>query len=236
MISIVIPTYNERETIQPLLERLAAVRPQLPGGLEVLVVDDRSSDGTGEAAQEALGRLALGRLLSRPGPRDLSQAVVDGIRQARGQIIGVMDADLSHPPELLPALAAAVREGEEMAVASRYVPGASSTGLSAKRLVLSKTANWLARPLTPVRDATSGYFVARASVLQGMGASPRGFKILLETLVTRCVRRVREVPYVFADRAAGRSKLRASVCGWYLLQVFRLGWWRLRHPCRRRAP
>ncbi len=234
MFTLVIPTYNERLTIEPLLDRVAAVRLGWPEELEVLVMDDGSTDGTIAAAEAALARLRLGRVVQRHGQPDLAQAVLEGIRQARGEMIGVMDADLSHPPELLPSLAKAVQAGQDVVVASRYVSGACIQTFAAWRWALSRLANWLARPLTPVADATSGYFVARAEVVRSIAPAPRGFKILLEILVTQCVHRVQEVPYQFTERAAGQSKLRWSVCASYGAQLLRLGWHRLRHPCRHR--
>lgn len=222
MVSIVIPTFNERESLQALWPRLAAVRRHLDEPLEVLVVDDRSTDGTQELAEQALQADGMGRLIRRDGARDLAQSVMEGVRHARGDVIGVMDADLSHPPELLPALLQAVRSGADVAVASRYVPGGGIAQWSSVRRLLSWSANAMARPLVGVRDATSGYFLAHATLWRALLQAPYGFKILLELLACGQPHRVQEIPYLFVDRAHGRSKLRRRVLWRYAAQLGRL--------------
>jgi len=231
MLSVVIPTYNERDALGELLPRLAAVRSRLTEGLEVVVVDDQSSDGTPDMAEQFLNREALGRVIRRDGPRDLSHAVMAGIRSATGDLIGVMDADLSHPPELLPALVSAVRSGCEVAIASRYVQGGGITNWRWTRRLLSRIGNLIARPLVPVADATSGYFVGESTLLKTLTLRPRGFKILLEMLVKGCIHRIQEIPYVFVDRVTGRSKLKGHVLWLYGVQLVSLYLHRLRHPC-----
>lgn len=229
MLSVVVPTYQERRALEDLLPRLAAVRRALPEGLEVLVVDDGSTDGTAEFAEAFFAAERFGSVVRREGPADLAQAVLDGIRQARGAWIAVMDADLSHPPELLPTLLRAVTDGCQLAVASRYVQGGRVENWPWWRRVLSRMGNWLARPLVPVADATSGYFLGTAALLKRLALSPAGFKILLEILVRGEVHRVREVPYHFTDRRHGTSKLGRRVLWLYLVQVGRLYGYRLRH-------
>ena len=222
MLSVIVPTYNEAQNIASLLTRLEAVRSQLRESLEVLIVDGGSSDGTAQMARRLLSAAGLGQLIAWTGPADLAQAVREGMRRAQGDIWVVMDADLSHPPELIPALAQAVRDGCDVSVASRYVAGGGTTGWSWHRRGLSWLGNLAARPLTTVRDATSGYFACRADVVRGLSWNPVGFKILLELLVAARVTRVREVPYVFQDRRFGSSKLGARVCGRYLARLMRL--------------
>lgn len=222
MLSVIIPTYNEGPNVRGLLDRLAAVRDRFAEPMEVLIVDDGSPDGTAAVAARQLETTHLGRVISRRGARDLAAAVAEGVRHARGELIGVMDADLSHPPELLPQLVRAVREGCDLAIASRYVPGGGTDGWPPHRRWLSRTANALARPLAGVRDATSGFFVCQAAVLQGLGERLSGFKILLEVLASGRAPRVREVPYVFVDRRRGASKLGARPIGAYLAQLTRL--------------
>ncbi|MBI4342073.1 MAG: polyprenol monophosphomannose synthase [Candidatus Omnitrophica bacterium] len=235
MVSLIIPTYRERENLEPLLERLALVRASLGEPLEVLIVDSDSEDGTAACAQSLLARLQLGRLIEHPRGQGLARAVMSGVGQASGDLIGVMDADLSHPPELLPALAAAVRAGSEVAVASRYVSGGGAVNWPRSRRLLSRVGNRLARPLVPVADATSGYFVCRAALVRGLAVHPRGFKILLEILVQGDVRRAREIPYVFTDRRRGSSKLDAHALLAYLVQLGRLYWSRAARPAGRGA-
>ncbi|MBI4343600.1 MAG: glycosyltransferase [Candidatus Omnitrophica bacterium] len=222
MVSVIIPTYNERPNVEPLLARLATVRKILREPLEVLIVDDASPDGTAELAEGLLQQRALGRVVKRQGRRDLAGAVLDGVRHAQGDLIGVMDADLSHPPELLPVLAGAVHDGCDLAIASRYVKGGGVEGWAWHRRWLSRMANVLAQPLTRVRDASSGYFVCQRRVIESGALRLSGFKILLELLASGRISRVTEVPYVFVDRRAGASKLSTRPMWAYLSQLARL--------------
>ena len=197
MLSIIIPTYNERENMEPLLKRLDAVRSNLQDPMEILVVDGGSQDGTVACAQHYLADRSLGRVIAISDRPSLVAAVGEGIRQARGEVIGVMDADLSHPPELLPTLIRAVRAGAQVAVASRYVPGGGVANWPWSRRLLSCAGNLLARPLVPVADARSGYFVCRAELVKQRPLEVHGFKVLLQLLVQRRVQEVNEVPYLF---------------------------------------
>ena len=233
MVSLIIPTCEERENIEPLLARLAAVRSRLEEPLEVLVVDSSSQDGTAACARHTLHREALGHVIVASTRCDVAQAVRLGIRQAAGDLIGVMDADLSHPPELLPALVKAIRnEGVQVAVASRYVRGGGLAGWPWHRKVLSRLGNLVVRPLTPVADATSGYFVCEAPLMRSVERPLSGFKVLLEPLVTGRAHRVEEIPYVFTDRQRGASKLRPRILWAYAKQLARLYWERCRRSAR----
>jgi dolichol-phosphate mannosyltransferase len=234
MLSLIIPTDCERENIERLLERVEAIRPSLGEPMEILVVDNRSADGTADAARRFLDRIGQGRVIESLRKVDLAHAVVEGIHEARGELLGVMDADLSHPPELLPALVRAVRSGSRIAIASRYVPGGGIARSPAARRIASRVANLLARPLVSVADATSGFFVCRTDLVRSLGLQPQGFKILLEILVAGCVHDVREIPYVFTDRVRGRSKLRGRIVWRYLVQLTQLYDYRRRHPCGHR--
>lgn len=215
-VSLLVPTYNEAANIGALA---TAARAALAGvEAEMLVLDDGSPDGTADAADRAVPGFC--RAVRRTGPRGLSHAVIEGFSLAAGEYVVVMDADLSHPPELLPRLLAPLRAGEaDLAVASRYVPGGSTPGWPLRRRVTSRVACWLARPFTPVKDATSGYFACRRDVVQGVDFDPRGFKIGLEVFVKGRWKRVVEVPYAFQDRRAGESKLGARVMFHYLEQL-----------------
>ncbi len=238
MISVIIPTYQERDNIEPLLRRLAAVRPSLGEPLEVLIVDSNSDDGTADYGRQLFGELIPGRVIALDTQQGLAAAVLEGVRQATGDVIGVMDADLSHPPEVLPLLVRAVRAGNQVAVASRYVRGGRIVNWRWSRRMLSRIGNLMARPLVPVADATSGYFVAETDLLKAIPRSPRGFKILLELLVRGCVHRVDEIPYVFVNRVRGASKLGIRILWLYLMQLGSLYVHRVIHPCphQRGAP
>lgn len=225
LLSVVVPTRNEAGNVEALVEGLAATLAGLP--LEVVFVDD-SIDET----PELLARLAARRrrdlwvrAIHRPPERrtGLGSAVVEGLRIARGRVIAVMDADLQHPPDVLPRLLEAVEQRDlDVAVASRYVTGGSARGLSgpARQLVSWGSrllAQVLFREARKTSDPLSGYFLARREAIDGVEFRPIGFKILLELLVCLPEARVGDVPLTFATRHAGVSN--ASVAqGWAYLR------------------
>ncbi len=219
MISVVVPTYNEAATVQQLAARLAAA---LPGRQwELVVVDDGSPDGTADVAERLAPRLPL-RVVRRPGKLGLASAVIDGFRAARGDLLVVMDADLSHPPEVVPALVDAVVAGADLAVGSRYVAGGGTVDWPLRRRVVSRVACLMGNALVPVRDATSGFFALRRDVIEGVRLDPIGFKIGFEVIARGKYRRVVEVPYTFRDREHGRSKFGTREIGNYLLQLLQV--------------
>jgi len=232
MLSVVVPTYCERENIRPLIERLATVLGALDEPAELLIMDDSSPDGTAEEARAAAGELGISdrvRVIVRSGNRGLAQAVTEGFREARGDVLAVMDADLSHPPELLPELLAPIRAGRAQAtVASRRVPGGGVAGWPLRRRLASYLAGIVARPLIPVRDTTSGFFAIRREAVEGVRLQPRGYKIGLEVLARGKCGAVEEVPFTFTDRRAGASKLGGAVALAYLAQLAAL--YRFRFP------
>ena len=205
-VTVVIPTYHEAENIEPLLERLGAVRAEQGLDLDVLFMDDRSRDGSAEAVERAGKPWA--RFIEREGQRGLSKAVLEGIGRATGDVVVVMDADLSHPPEKIPDLVRAL-DGAEMAIGSRFVPGgANDENWGARRAFCSFVATGIASPLVRVRDPMSGFFaIRRASVGDTGELNPIGYKIGLEIMVRRRLRSLVEVPIRFADRQRGASKL-----------------------------
>lgn len=209
-VTVVVPTYLERENLGVLLRRLAAVRDGLDGAMDVVFMDDPSGDGSGDVvAAFAREHGGWARLVTRTGPRGLSAAVLDGFAEARGDVVVVMDADLSHPPEAIPAMLERLAAGAEMVVGSRYVEGGSTDDKwGVLRWVNSAAATLLARPLTRVRDPMSGFFaVRRGAVLSARGLNPIGYKVLLELIVKCGLTRVEEVPIRFGLRHAGESKL-----------------------------
>jgi dolichol-phosphate mannosyltransferase len=219
-VSVVVPTYNERDTLPELVVRLAQA---LGGGYEVVVVDDASPDGTAEVAGE-LARTYPVRLVRRPGKFGLASAVADGARAARGTVVVVMDADLSHPPEAVPALVAALEGGADVAVGSRYVPGGGVERWPLHRRWMSRVAVWLARAWLGQRvsDPVSGFFALRRDWLVDASLEGVGYKVLVALLARNPTARVVEVPYTFTDRRGGRSKLRAHEVWNYLRLLWRL--------------
>lgn len=189
---------------------------------EILIMDDDSPDGTSEAVLSLKNPRV--RLINRRGrPRGLSAAVIDGLYQAQGELIGVMDADLSHPPEVIPSLIQALREGARVAVGSRYVAGGGIKNWPFHRALISRFACALARPVTPVKDSTSGFFFLQKKVLENVVLDPLGFKIGLEVFVkSKHEHKIKEVPYVFTDRRKGSSKFGIYVIGCYLKQIILL--------------
>ncbi len=219
-VTVVVPTLNEAGNLEPLVTRLAAAfGPR--ADWEVLLVDDDSKDDT-PAVAERLARSHPVRLVVRKGERGLATAVMKGIAESASPVVVVMDADLSHPPEVAPRLAAAVEGGADLAIGSRYVEGGGTEGWSKVRLLMSRTATLLARGLTSASDPMAGYFCLRRSLLDGVAMRVRGFKILLEILARARPAKVVEIPIHFGNRLAGESKLGAGVTVDYLRQLAQL--------------
>jgi len=224
LVSLVVPTYNERENIVVLLDQVLATM----GGftLEVCVVDDDSPDGTWQAVAAYAGRHPEVGVIRRLGERGLSGAVIAGFRRARGDLLAVMDADLSHDPALLPVLAKAVFAGADVAVGSRRIPGGGADVWPWYRRLASNSATALARWTLGVglADPMSGYFVMRRRLFEAVAdrLQPGGYKILLEIVAQAGPLTLVELPYVFRDRRQGVSKVTPRVVGQYLRSVVRL--------------
>lgn len=237
LVSVVVPTFREAANLPLLVGRLAAALDGAGLAWECVVVDDDSGDGT-EAACAALAARHRVRLVVRRGERGLASAVLAGFAAARGDLFVVMDADLSHPPETVPVLVAAVREGRgDLVFGSRYLKGASTDERwSLGRRVNSTVATLLARPLTAMTDPMSGFFaLTRATWAGAAPLRPVGYKIGLE-LAVKCVGcRVAEVPIHFADRAHGESKLGFREQVRYLRHLARLYAFRLTGGRRQRG-
>jgi len=222
--SIVIPTYNEAAGIERLLRALDATFKANALDGEVIVVDDNSPDGTGAVVDRLSGELPV-RCLHRAGKLGLSSAVIEGWKFARKESValGAMDADFSHDIAALPAMVQALESGAYgLAVGSRYVPGGGITNWPMRRIVTSRVACALARPLTRVKDVTSGYFLVRRDALEGVTLDPIGFKIGLEVIAKAHYGKAIEVPYVFTDRVEGVSKLNEREIFNYIKQLSRL--------------
>lgn len=216
MLSVVVPTYNEAGSIPKLAERLRAA---LDGReWELVVVDDGSPDGTADIAAALAPRIPV-NVVRRAGKAGLASAVVAGFDAARGDVLVVMDADLSHPPETVPALAAAIDAGADLAVGSRYVKGGGVMDWPWRRRVVSRIACLMGNALVPVRDATSGFFALRRAVVDGVKLNPIGFKIGFEVIARGRYAKVVEVPYTFRDRELGASKFGRREIMQYVVQL-----------------
>jgi len=185
---------------------------------ELIIVDDGSPDGTADLAESYADAHPV-RVVRRPGKAGLASAVLAGFAQARGDVLLVMDADLSHPPEAVPRLTMAIADGADLAVGSRYVTGGGTEDWPLRRRVVSRAACLLGNVLVPIRDCTSGFFAIRKSALDGVKLNPIGFKIGFEVMARAHYKKAVEVPYVFRDRELGKSKFGRREIGQYLVQL-----------------
>ncbi len=222
-----IPTYNERENLPELVERLDA----LGLGLHALVVDDNSPDGTGELAEALAADRPWLQVLHRPAKTGLGTAYVAGFRRALElgyEIIGEMDADLSHDPAYLPTMLEAL-EGADLVLGSRYRPGGGVRNWGPLRRLISRGGSLYSQLIlgVGVRDLTGGFKLFRRDVLENIGLDTirsNGYSFQIEMTYRALQRgyRVVEVPIVFEDRRVGRSKLSRQVVLEAMLMVPRL--------------
>jgi dolichol-phosphate mannosyltransferase len=214
-LAVVVPTLREAGTIRSVLERVRVSLDPLGIPFEVLVVDDDSRDGTDSIVAEIAEQDPRVRWLLRKGERGLSGAIAYGWRHSEAEILGVIDADLQHPPELLCDLWKAIQTGADMAVASRYSFHREIQNWSRFRKLLSRLAISPAMPLLKpgvrVHDPMSGFFLVRRRCIEALTLQPQGFKILLEILVRGNVGSVTEVPFAFGTRQGGASKASLKV-------------------------
>ncbi|TMB63610.1 MAG: polyprenol monophosphomannose synthase [Chloroflexi bacterium] len=213
---MIVPTYNEADSLPRLVERLA--KALADAKWELVVVDDGSPDGTAQVA-DRLGQTNPVRVVRRPGKAGLASAVVAGFGAARGDALLVMDADLSHPPEVVPDLMRTLEDGADLAVGSRYVTGGGIEDWPLKRRVVSRVACLMGNVLVPIHDSTSGFFAMRRSVVDGVKLNPIGFKIGFEVMARGRYKKAVEVPYTFRDRELGKSKFGQREIGQYLIQL-----------------
>ena len=209
MISVIVPTYQEAENLSLLIEAIDGSLSGMDDAYEVLVVDDDSRDGTEEVCAK-LARAHPVRLIVRRGERGLATAVIRGIEASSGEIIVVMDADLSHPASAIPIMVERLKRGEsDFVIGSRYARGGSiHGGWTPFRKLNSLVPLALAKPLCPLADPMSGFFaLRRADVPEGSRLSPVGYKIALEIFVKGDFEMPSEVPIHFGERRFGQSKL-----------------------------
>ncbi len=219
MISIIIPTYNESKNITDLVMR---IKKSLFEKYELIIVDDASPDGTGAIA-ENLAKDHPIKILHRDKKLGLASAVLDGFKVASGELLCVIDSDLSHPPEIIPLLIKDLEMHDaDIIVASRFIKGGGIENWPKIRLLGTNLAMLTVRPLTSIKDPMSGFFILRKNVIYNTKLIPRGFKILLEILVKGKYKKAIEFPFVFIDRVHGRSKLNSRTYLDFTLQLFDL--------------
>ncbi|MBI4739720.1 polyprenol monophosphomannose synthase [Candidatus Woesearchaeota archaeon] len=228
-ISIIVPTYNEAKNVQKLLRQVHACMKGYP--YEILVMDDNSPDKTAMKAKELEKKIPV-RPIIRKKDRGLAKSVVDGFKHARGNFLIVMDADLSHPPKVLPKLIEKQKKSKaDIVVASRLVPGGGTENWPRSRKLTSYIAGVLARPLTQIKDPMSGFFLFNKNVIRNVALSPIGYKILLEILVKGNYKKAVEVPFIFRDRTAGQSKLSIKTNMEYLMHLSSLYMHKVKRLC-----
>jgi dolichol-phosphate mannosyltransferase len=235
-LSVVVPTYREAENLRLLVPAVARAIADTGRSGEIVVVDDDSPDDTPAVCADLARQYPL-RLLVRKHERGLATAVLHGLRQSAGEVLVVMDADLSHPPEKVPELLAALEAGAEFVIGSRYVPGAhTDEDWGWFRRLNSRVATALARGFTSARDPMAGFFALRRSTfLAARDLDPIGYKIALELIVKCGCRTVVEVPIAFRNRVKGESKLNLREQINYLRHLRRLYAYKWRHAPRPRS-
>ncbi len=227
MISVVVPTYNERENLEELVKLIHESLKDKE--YEIIVVDDDSPDRTWELAQELSKSYPI-RVIRRINERGLATAVIEGIRNSRGDIIVVMDADLQHPPEKIPELVKPIEnETADIVIGSRYIKGGGVREWNYIRRLISRGATLLSHVAIPrlreIKDTMSGFFALKKEVVENVDLKPRGYKILLEILVKGKWKRAKEVPYIFGERHRGKSKLGKKQIIDYVKHLIALALW-----------
>lgn len=233
-LSLILPTYRESRNIQTALREVFETLSAVEGlRFEIVVVDDNSPDGTAQLALDAAVAVPCVRVVQRTSESGLATAVIRGWQLARGQVLGVMDADLQHPPAVLAHLVEAMRGGADLAVASRHIEGGGVSDWSIFRRMISRTAQLIGLILLPeaagrVSDPMSGYFLLRRKAIAGIPLHPMGYKILIEVLARGQASHIAETGYVFRERQRDESKVSARIYVAYLRHLLRLRLSRIR--------
>ncbi len=222
-LSIIVPTYKEALNIPALCERIHGALDKSSYDYEVIIVDDDSGDGIDSAVDKLKTEYPV-KIHIRKGERGLASAVIKGFEIAEGSVFMVMDADLSHPPEKIPEVAAPVFSGEaDFSIGSRFVPGGDADHFNLFRKMNAQVSKLLARPFTRVNDPMAGFFAFKASILNDAAPlDPVGFKIGLEVIVKASPQNVVEVPIKFMERLHGESKLSLKEQVNYLRHLLKL--------------
>ena len=209
-LALAVPTLREAGTIGAVLDRVRKTLDPLGISYQVIVVDDDSNDGTEAIVRAISDKDPRVQLRIRTGQRGLGGAVHDAWKQSDAEVLGVIDADLQHPPELLVQLWRKIQEGQDVVIASRYAASGDTSEWHPVRRWLSRVTTFLTwfvqKPSIRVRDPLSGFFLVRRSCVADLSVKKQGFKILLEILVRGRISSVAEVPFFFGTRHSGASK------------------------------
>lgn len=229
--SVIIPTFNEIANISNIINAVFSELNKNNINGEILVVDDNSSDGTIDAVKNLQKTYSNLNLIVRLDDHGLSQSVVDGFFKAQSDIIQVIDADFSHPVELIPQFYNSIKdEGYDVCIGSRYTKGGDIQNWPLKRRIISLGATGLGRILFPdVTDPVSGFFAIKRDVVKNSSLKPRGYKILMEVLGKGKWESFKEIPFTFKDREVGESKLKLSTMVDYLGQCVNIGLFAMTH-------
>lgn len=240
LFSLIVPTYNERKNVQQLVAVLTELldaymadgadpetNSAVSLGYEIIIVDDDSPDRTWELAAELMADYPQLRVMRRQGEKGLSTAVIRGWQVAEGEILGVIDGDLQHPPEVMIKMLDAARQGVDLVMASRHIEGGGVSDWGFIRRFLSRGAQTLGLIILPrvigrVSDPMSGYFMVRRGAIAGCRLDPLGYKILIEVLGRGNIETITEVGYVFQERKEGESKVTWKQYVEYILHLVRL--------------
>jgi dolichol-phosphate mannosyltransferase len=222
-VSIVSPTYNERQNV-PLLAKelfeLVSKDPEID--LELIIVDDNSPDGTGEVADKLADSFPV-KVIHRAGKMGLGSAVMEGFNLSKRDYLGVMDADLSHDPIIIPEMIASLKNND-IVIGSRFNAESTVENWRFDRKLLSQVGVALARQLTHVADPLSGYFFLHRKVLSGVALTSPGYKILFEILVKGKYKKVKEIPFRFRAREFSSSKLNSQEYFLFIKQLLVFSW------------
>ncbi len=228
-VSIIVPTYNESQNIVKILK---SIRENIPKGIytETIVVDDNSPDDTGKIVEDyisSIKKIAENTIdiIHRKAKTGLSSAILNGIQNAKGETIVVMDSDFSHPPQIIPKMIEAFKQYQcELVVASRYITGGKIQGWTTKRKLMSKIATLIAKKGLGVKtkDPMSGFFAFKKNIIKELNFDALGYKLLLEVLVKTKGINIKEIPYTFENRKHGSSKLDSSTVIDYFKSVWKL--------------
>ena len=223
--SLIIPTLNEAENISSFVSQVDRVLSNEFGDrYEIVIIDDESSDGTGQIALAMQADFPRLRVLIRSTKNGLGRAVVEGWELSTGEILATINADFQHPPELLPELVGKINSGADLVVATRYKNGGTIHGWSLTRKILSTGAHMAGCLILPhvlgrVSDPMSGYFAFKRDCIASVKLQPFGFKTLIEVLARGTVENIAEVGYTFRERQKGKSKASYRQSWLYIKQI-----------------